>query len=74
MQLALELAKDAFNIQKKTPGRFLVKQLLKMQPRRKEAQEFVQNVVCHVGEAFEQNLVELMVRLWGFWAGASGFA
>ena len=34
---------------------------MKMQPRRKEAQEFVQNVVCHVGEAFEQNLVELMV-------------
>lgn len=61
MQLALMLARSAFEIQKKSPGRFLVKQLLKLQPRR-GSKEIMQNVVCHVGESFEQNLVELMVR------------
>jgi len=62
MQLALMLARSAFEIQKKSPGRFLVKQLLKLQPRRPGSVQIMQNVVCHVGESFEQNLVELMVR------------
>jgi len=62
MQLALMLARSAHEIQKKSPGRFLVKQLLKLQPRRSGSVQIMQNVVCHVGESFEQNLVELMVR------------
>ncbi len=61
LQMALVLAKAAFDIQKKSPGRFLVKQLLKLQPRRAGSAQVLQNVVCHVGESFEQNLVELMV-------------
>ena len=62
MQLALMLARSAHEIQKKSPGRFLVKQLLKLQSRRSGSVQIMQNVVCHVGESFEQNLVELMVR------------
>lgn len=55
------LGKNAFEIQKRSPGRFLVKQLLMMQPHRPGSAKVIQNVVCHVGESFEQNLVELMV-------------
>ncbi|DBB07365.1 TPA: hypothetical protein ACH3X3_008852 [Trebouxia sp. C0006] len=60
--LALMLARSAHEIQKKSPGRFLVKQLLKLQPRRSGSVQIMQNVVCHVGESFEQNLVELMLK------------
>ena len=63
MQLALDMAKAAFEIQKKAPGRFLVKQLLKVQPRQQRSVGVMQNVVCHVGESFEQHMVELMVSL-----------
>ena len=62
LQLALVLAQSAFDIQKKALGRFLVKQLLKLQARHESSVQVMQNVVCHVGESFEQNLVELMVR------------
>lgn len=55
------LAKSAFEIQKKSPGRFLVKQLLKLQATKTSSIQVMQNVVCHVGESFEQNLVEIMV-------------
>ncbi|DBA74031.1 TPA: hypothetical protein ACH3X1_010851 [Trebouxia sp. C0004] len=60
--LALMLARSAFEIQKKSPGRFLVKQLLKLPPRRSGSVQIMQNVVCHVGESFEQHLVELMLK------------
>lgn len=60
--LALMLAKSAFEIQKKSPGRFLVKQLLKLQATKTSSIQVMQNVVCHVGESFEQNLVEIMLR------------
>lgn len=63
MQLALDLAKAAFDIQKKSPGRFLVKQLLTLPQRRANSLEVLQNVACHVGESFEQNMVELVVSL-----------
>ena len=62
LQLALMLAQSAFEIQKKPPGRFLVKQLLKLQATQASSVQVMQNVVCHVGESFEQNLVELMVQ------------
>ena len=55
------LAQSAFEIQKKSPGRFLVKQLLKLQATKPSSVQVMQNVVCHVGESFEQNLVEIMV-------------
>lgn len=55
------LAQSAFEIQKKSPGRFLVKQLLKLQATKTSSIQVMQNVVCHVGESFEQNLVEIMV-------------
>lgn len=63
LQLALMLAKSAFEIQKKSPGRFLVKQLLKLQATKPSSVQVMQNVVCHVGESFELNLVEIMVTL-----------
>lgn len=55
------LGQSAFEIQKKSPGRFLVKQLLKLQATKPSSVQVMQNVVCHVGESFEQNLVEIMV-------------
>lgn len=61
LQLALMLAQSAHEIQKKSPGRFLVKQLLKLQATKPSSVQVMQNVVCHVGESFEQNLVEIMV-------------
>lgn len=61
LQLALMLGQSAFEIQKKSPGRFLVKQLLKLQATKPSSVQVMQNVVCHVGESFEQNLVEIMV-------------
>lgn len=64
LQLALMLAQSAFEIQKKAPGRFLVKQLLKLQATQASSIQVMQNVVCHVGESFEQNLVELMVTFF----------
>lgn len=61
LQLALMLGQSAFEIQKKSPGRFLVKQLLKLQATKPSSVQVMQNVVCHVGESFELNLVEIMV-------------
>ena len=61
LQLALMMAQSAHEIQKKSPGRFLVKQLLKLQAIKPSSVQVMQNVVCHVGESFEQNLVEIMV-------------
>ena len=63
MQLALMLAQSAYEIQKKSSGRFLVKQLLNLHAHGSSSKQIMQNAVCHVGESFEQNLVELMVRI-----------
>ena len=57
------MGQSAFEIQKKSPGRFLVKQLLKLQATKPSSVQIMQNVVCHVGESFEQNLIEIMVTI-----------